>query len=996
MKPLLLAVVVLALGFLAWLGLRGGGDTAPVPVPTQETAADNAKTGAAAQTDLAPGHPGRSADAQAAVERSAAPVASGAGAASAVKVRGRLVDAGKAGRAGVKVEMETWRNPDGIEIDGPIGWPGRGGDRASDTTRADGRFEFVLGPGRNGSIDLPDDELVFAAPPPFVRAGQEDQDLGDLVVVRCSQLGGKVQDERGLPVPGVKVAASLGAFGFGTTSSATTDAEGRFSVGKLRPGTWTLRTASGQFLPTVEEFTLAAEERRADLVLVVKPGQAIAGQVLDDRGLPVAGLKVGSKRKEARGGLDIERFTPDEAAVTDRGGWFTLSGLEGESATVRAFGQGHTAAVARDVPVGTGNLVLRVDRLATIVGVLVGADGTPIEGSRVRAVADRGTAGQHEESFDFDSVDGLPMGGPRSLAVTAADGSFRLENVKPGTAAVTAEGKTHRPARHGGVNVLPAQTIQGVRLVADLGATARVKVVDEKGEPVAGARVRAQKPSPGGALDGLGGILRARGVAISDEGGDVHVEDGREGLGNAVTDAKGIALVTGLPAGAAELRAKHGDFAPATPAIVSLPKVGTVDATLTLGTPGHVQVRVLGADGAPAAGCSIRVDGPLGPGLEPRQANGTSDEQGLAKIGPLAPGSYQAELVRAMGGIRVGGARMVIDGGEGGAIAGTKQPFTVVAGETALVDLRRPQLTKITGTVTGAGGPVADCTVEIEKDSEDRAAFPPGLPGMDSLRSVTSDASGVYTIDDVEPGDYVLRFGKTEQVVKGKQPIHVAGDRAEQRQDLALRTGKLRVQALRKGSGEPIAGAEVTLQEAVPAGAGAPRREQRVMMFAIATVGDEGESTTMTMGGQRARTGADGWAEVDDVPEGSYDVRLEHEQHVPASVVEQAVAEGKTTDCGRVEMAQAGRVRGTVLAADGKPARMALVHRRAAGSDVPGEPAHAMGGSFRIDALAPGKYLLEAQELAMGQGGPGPAGPQVEVEVKAGETAVVEVRLPAK
>ncbi|MBM4063554.1 MAG: carboxypeptidase regulatory-like domain-containing protein, partial [Planctomycetes bacterium] len=243
MKPLLLAVVVLALGFLAWFGLRGGGDTAPVPVPTQETAAGNAKTGAAAQTDLAPGHPGRSADAQAAVERSAAPVASGAGAATAVKVRGRLVDAGKAARAGVKVEMETWRNPDGIEIDGLVGWPGRGGDRASDTTRADGRFEFVLGPGRNGSIDLPDDELVFAEPPPFVRAGQEDQDLGDLVVVRCSQLGGKVQDERGLPVPGVKVAASLGAFGFGTTSSATTDAEGRFSVGKLRPGTWTLRTA---------------------------------------------------------------------------------------------------------------------------------------------------------------------------------------------------------------------------------------------------------------------------------------------------------------------------------------------------------------------------------------------------------------------------------------------------------------------------------------------------------------------------------------------------------------------------------------------------------------------------------------------------------------------------------------------------------------------------------------------------------------------------------
>ena len=113
-----------------------------------------------------------------------------------------------------------------------------------------------------------------------------------------------------------------------------------------------------------------------------------------------------------------------------------------------------------------------------VEGVLQGTDGTPIAGSQVRAVADAGRGGEGDaaESYSFDSVDGMPMGGERAVATTAADGTFRVESVKPGTVALLAEGKIHRPVRQAGINVLPAQHVKGVRLVADLGAVARVKV----------------------------------------------------------------------------------------------------------------------------------------------------------------------------------------------------------------------------------------------------------------------------------------------------------------------------------------------------------------------------------------------------------------------------------------------------------------------------------------------------------------------------------------
>ncbi|HEU4417446.1 MAG TPA: carboxypeptidase-like regulatory domain-containing protein, partial [Planctomycetota bacterium] len=624
----LLVVLVAVLGFVCWFLLRGGTDVAPghtAPAETPSATATNAtpETMSVERSAAATEAPGP--------DRTAAPAAGNAGDRGAV-VRGRIVDGAGAPRGSVELTIRSWARVDGFgnidiaDLPLPGGQPRTGREpKPTCTTRADGTFQFPLAADRDARLELVSDTLVFASRVPMIRGQKNDQDLGDLVAVKGASLHGVVQDEHGKPIADVGVSVGVGELGFtgfGALSSTKTGADGVFSLGMLRPGKWTLRTASGRFLPTVKEFTLAAEEQRENVVVVVRPGQAIAGQVIDDRGVGVSDCKVGSKRKESRGGVAIERFATDESTTTDANGFFTLSGLSTETATVKTFGGAHTSATAVDVPVGTGNLVLRVERLASVEGVLVGADGTPVAGSRVVARP----SGQGPGDAMFAAGEELPFAQGTVAATTAADGTFRVEGVQPGLVTVTATGKTHLPARQAGVQVLPAQTTKGVRLVADLGATARVKVVDEGGAPVAGAKVQARRPEER-AQPGNGMRIGARRVGMSNDNGDVHIAAGPESLGTATTDAEGWAQLTGLPAGQVQLLATHSEFAPANAAHVTLPKTGTVDASLTLRTPGFAEVLVTGADGAPASGVSFRVSGP--DGEDTRDLSGKTNDAGL-------------------------------------------------------------------------------------------------------------------------------------------------------------------------------------------------------------------------------------------------------------------------------------------------------------------------------------------------------------------------------
>jgi len=1029
MRNTLLFVVVLLAGLFVW---RAFATDAEPAAPSPLTQDDAAQPSPIARADAASGtvasiepQPEAAATAQSA-ERTAVTTGDDAGALAVVT--GRLVDKDFAPRAGVAVSWRSWK------VSGDLAFVGDfpvGGDasKAEGPTRTgpDGRFRFSVARGRAGEIEVDVAQWVLDQGKQRFSTKNGDHDFGDVRALVPSRIAGIVVDESGKPVEGVRVGVDSSGLGLGLQSETKTDAAGAFVVGGLHAAGWKLRTLSPSYLPTTLDVALADEEQKRDVTLRLARGNAIAGQVIDDRGVGIAGAKVGCMRTEKLDGLEIQRFADEEATTTDDRGFFTIAGLEGETATVRATHKGHQGADLASVRVGSGNLVLRMERLASISGTLRDSSGKPIAKSRVTARRaqqsnaqpipagvedDVNTGGLLGSVARFDEVDvgeDMPFGidadydsRPRpGLAITDENGAFVIEGVRPGAVVVRANG-AHRPVERTGLQLAPAQKLESLALVADVGSTAVVTVVDEQGKPVRDAKVVLEAPRR--AQQGGNGMSFSRAVRIGGgEGNVVSFGDDAKVLGRGVSGEDGIARIHGLSAGAAVARCTHADYASSLAVDVSLPAQGETKAELVLRTPGVARLLVTDARGMPVS-CDFVVRGPIGVDEPSSRRDGSTDESGTARVETLAKGRYEATLRTKARATEVGGSMRIVMAGSGGrSLSQTRVTFEVVGGTEVDVALRMPTLATVRGVVTGTKGPTADVEVELERMQEPTQQLDMSRDGIDigdmdipgfSQQSAKTDSNGGYGIDEVVPGRYSLSWGMAGQAVKDRMEITIADGETDVVKDLRLRHGSVRVVVI--GDSEPLEGAEV---EVFAAGASdsSPKPRPRMVMVSM-TVGDEGgggSSSSLTMGAEPVRTDVDGEAIVANVPPGRYVVRITHPRFAKRELPAQEVLENAQTDCGRVQLDAAGRIRGRVVGADGKPAKMALVTCRKAG-DAAAEPERkpVMNGSFTFTGLAAGRYDVTARALS---GDGGADGDPVTVEVQAGKTASdVEVRLPPR
>lgn len=146
--------------------------------------------------------------------------------------------------------------------------------------------------------------------------------LGDPVIVRVERAGsaaGVVLDPEGSPVAEAVVNAQLragtgGLFGDnGVLASAITDAKGAFVVENLRAGTASLVAqkedqASSEPLPIMVE----PAQRLDGLVLRLRRGGRLTGEVFDKRGAPAAGREI---QIFGLGGSDHRQATTDDAGA---------------------------------------------------------------------------------------------------------------------------------------------------------------------------------------------------------------------------------------------------------------------------------------------------------------------------------------------------------------------------------------------------------------------------------------------------------------------------------------------------------------------------------------------------------------------------------------------------------------------------------------------------------------------------------------------------------
>jgi len=323
----------------------------------------------------------------------------------------------------------------------------------------DGRFEAApVVPGRLRVLARHPDYVDGESE--LVRVGSAGRADVKIVLLPGGRLEGRVREKDGMPVAGarVQVASTRGSF----ERSTYTAADGTFSLAAVPPEV--LVSVSRPESPmdlVLQRVVEVPKRRRTDLDLVLPPRREdVDLRVVDDRGFGVrAEVRVES--------LDVD--TPYRRTVfTDDKGVVAVPAARGLPVRIVARAPGRAPLMLELDALG------REERIELGPG-LVATGRVTGNGGRARV------AGASITIFTDTEVLG---------ATSRDDGSFEVKDLAPGRvrivafaaewstceAIATIEGDGRRPIELGAVDLPRAGTVEGT-------------VVDENGDPVAGARV---------------------------------------------------------------------------------------------------------------------------------------------------------------------------------------------------------------------------------------------------------------------------------------------------------------------------------------------------------------------------------------------------------------------------------------------------------------------------------------------------------------------------
>lgn len=306
------------------------------------------------------------------------------------------------------------------------------------TTGADGTYLVPLEAGTYRVVfsasgvglvtEVYDDALDLSGATLLTLAVDEQRTGIDAELARLASVAGVVTDVAGRPLAG----ATVSAIELGQTSprgSATTQADGSFTLAYLVPSTYRLRTSAPghvtEYLDDVPDIgsaqhvILASGENRTGIAVALAWASGISGTVTGVTGTPIAGVTVtagdGPVVRTATTGAD-GAYSLDLPAGTFTVG-FSLRASD--RAYLDAWYDGAaTAAAATPVAVAVGARVTGVDAVlavddATVSGTVTDAEGGPL--AHVYVVA-----------YDPDQ-------GVSASATTGADGTYTIVGLVAGS-----------------------------------------------------------------------------------------------------------------------------------------------------------------------------------------------------------------------------------------------------------------------------------------------------------------------------------------------------------------------------------------------------------------------------------------------------------------------------------------------------------------------------------------------------------------------------------
>ncbi len=722
------------------------------------------------------------------------------------------------------------------------------------------------------------------------------------------ELTGTVFDEKGAPVPGVRMIAVRGNDWMPGRDKwfADTGPDGTYRLESLAAGPMSLYLQRPG-MPVLSVGTAGIPDTtRFDVRLT--PSGSITGTVTGDDGKPVAGAVIVMAMQNT--------WTPMSTKTGADGTYSLLNLPAGPLGSFRVEAQGFVpypdpsanqqgageslragAVMVRDV-------VLRRGRSAE---VRVTSDtGAPIEGANVALHMQRMWGGEVR-----------PW-----TAVTDKEGRCKLTGLLTGEylVMIRADGwvQPNFPVwwqnlvNGGGGDAIPAAWRVSIKPEADAkrdfkltkGGVVRGRVLDSRGEPFAGASV---------------------GVSGARSGDPVF------------TDGEGKFEVTAVPP---VLRATAWASAPgkgggsSEPFIVKA-EAPTENIEIRLGEGGRITGTVKTRDGTPMTGVMVR----WLPGQYDPNDQWSSQQFDGAERHPVGPDG-RFELTDVSPG------QITVRADAEGALPGTRNDVVVTAGqETGGVDLLLGTPREIRGRVEAqAGGPVAGATVSCQYQGNAqrrRWGFAPGLAGQPMAQT---DGNGEFVLKGLEDGNYQ---------VWAQAPGFAAGAVVQTQTG----AGEIRIQL---ALGKTIAGI-VKDVEGKPVG-GVPVNPERV--------GNDGQQNWYYWGGWGlVYSGPDGTFEIKDLPDGGYNLKVSgswnwsRELNVEDTMV-QGVPAGRTDV--EIVVKQGGVIEGRLLDKEDKPVRTGWVYGNFESGTGGWDWANQRyvqvrpDGTFRLAGLKPGQWTITA------------------------------------
>lgn len=605
----------------------------------------------------------------------------------------------------VSQKASTSQSRPGRPIEGALVWLQ---NRPTCFTRTDGQGRFRL-LSADGAIPL--GTIIVVQKPGFrretlrVQKNQNESSVALRLERRVGVIQGSVRSSGSKPVPWAKVEAWEGR-------QTVSDERGQFTLTDLEAGRGGPIYASATGYSDGQETATAKPPPVSPLSIVLPHLRTISGRVIDPHGHPARDVEV----------RVIDGYVEKAQTVSDERGAFALGPVAPGHHRIVARREGHATLERRvNLPDDPGPFDLGDIELPwelTVRGTVVDGDGFPVSGAEVFV---------HRDFLPDDrQADLRPQRSPD--ATSDRDGTFEVGELGTGplTLEIWKKGFTPRT-----VHTEVDRAFDPPELEVELQASRelRIRVVDERGEPVAGTSVMLGIQRPPGS-EQFGG---SRPPFKTSDSGEVQV------------DLRGGSTV--------QIDVLPDRWARAHESVTLPEEPGTTRVTIHLSRSATLKGSVLGTNGEPVNGASVTVRAPESP--LPLDGAAT-DSAGQFSVDWLPPGRLVLEVShRGYETLRV--------------------PLDLSSGTTTRrLSLRPLDTATLIGSVLEDGQwPVAGAQGSLRSASTGRTW------------AIATDADGVFRVQEIPFGIYEVSV-TTGRFVPTADSTLVQVERPEERLNIAV------------------------------------------------------------------------------------------------------------------------------------------------------------------------------------------------------------------